>query len=314
MTIDDHHLRDVLDASFGDGPPLAPPAARLAAGRTALRRRRRAGVAGSAAAVAVAVAASFAVLYPGGSGAQGVGPVAPVPSTATPSVRTLDGAQLQEQLDRLADQVQRRADQISKAQRVSNRFPASLDPDGGLVVKDGWQVTEQVEEPLGYRPPEASLGVVVTDGERTRWMLLTLERMQDGQGNPIGDEVAPSASADDAGKGYSRFEDWLASMVDLQGGLRSPALLTVDERDRVRAGPGATLVEVRLAPVIAGYTAQGDRLAQVTREGRVWFVVVRGHGPQAEAIPVDADVLPEPTFDALVTYLAGQVESGEGVR
>jgi hypothetical protein len=96
--------------------------------------------------------------------------------------------------------------------------------------------------------------------------------------------------------------------------MRLPALVTVDEEDRVRAGTGATLVEVRPAPVVDGYTAAGDRLAQVTREGRVWFVVVRGHGARAETIPVDADVLPEPTFDAFVTYLTAGAESGEGVR
>ena len=36
--------------------------------------------------------------------------------------------------------------------------------------------------------------------------------------------------------------------------------------------------------------------------------------PDAELIPVDGDVLPESTLDALLTYLAQQAESGEGVR
>ena len=58
----------------------------------------------------------------------------------------------------------------------------------------------------------------------------------------------------------------------------------------------------------------GDRVAEVRRDGRVWFVVIRGHGPEAELIPVDGDVLPESTLAALLTYVGQQAESGEGVR
>ena len=38
-------------------------------------------------------------------------------------------------------------------------------------------------------------------------------------------------------------------------------------------------METRAAPVIDGYTTDGDRMAEVRRDGRTWFVVVRGHGP-----------------------------------
>ena len=77
-------------------------------------------------------------------------------------------------------------------------------------------MTSQVREPMGYQPPEDSLGVVVTDGDRTRWMLLTLEHAEDEKGNPIDNAFSTGSSSDDPGKGYSRFEDWLASMVALQ--------------------------------------------------------------------------------------------------
>jgi hypothetical protein len=66
--------------------------------------------------------------------------------------------------------------------------------------------------------------------------------------------------------------------------------------------------------VIDGYTSAGDRMAEVRRDGRTWFVVVRGHARQAEVIPVDAAVLAAPTFEALVDHLETQVASGEGVR
>ena len=103
-------------------------------------------------------------------------------------------------------------------------------------------------------------------------------------------------------------------MVELNGGARTPALLTVDAADRLTPGPGATLVETRPAPVIDGYTTDGDRMAEVRRDSRTWFVVVRGHGAQADVIPVDANVLAAPTFEALVDHVTSQAASGEGLR
>lgn len=319
MSIDQPDLDDLraqLDAGFGDEPALLTPAQHLAAGRRALRRRRRVATAGSAAAVAVMVAASFAVLGPDGTGADRTAdPVAPAPRVADPSSAAIDQAR-QAELDRLAKQARLRAEQLRQSQLVSNQFPASLDVDGSLVVKEGWRVVQRVSEPVGLLPPEKSLGVVVTDGERTRWMLLTLDRMQDRQGNPTND-VSPSASADDAGKGYSRYEDWLASMVAISGGRGGPETspyVTVTADDVVVPGPGWTLVSVQEVDVIEGYTSPGDRVAELNRGGRTFFVVVRGHGSGAEVIPIDGDVLPSRTLSALLAYLAQQADSGEGVR
>ena len=78
--------------------------------------------------------------------------------------------------------------------------------------------------------------------------------------------------------------------------------------------PGTTLVDVQVIDVIEGYTSPGDRVAEVRRHGRTWFVVIRGHGPEAEIIPVDAEVLPHATLAALLSYVAQQAGSGEGVR
>lgn len=313
---DDTRLRTLLDDSFGAGPPLAPPVDRLVAGRAAVRRRHRTAAAGSAAGLVLVVLASFTALGSGGTGPRGADPVAPGPSEVAPSAddRTLEEVQRQEEQDQLAVDELRSLEEVRKAQLVSKQFPASLDLDGSLVVKDGWRVTERVVEPVGHEPPEASLGVVVTDGERTRWMLLTLDRVRDEQGNPIRDEVSPSASADDPGKGYSRFEDWLASMVAISGGGQPDALVTVGADDQVAAGPGSTLVDVQEIDVVEGYTSPGDRIAEVSRDGRTWFVVIRGHGSDAETIPVDAAVLPDATMAALLDHLAQQADSGEGVR
>jgi hypothetical protein len=312
-------LPQLLDRSFGAGPDGLPtPADRLAVARRALRRRRRLALAATSVGVLAAVGAGAGLAGVGGErGADPSPPLATSSTTAStnPSADPSEevSAEQQEALDRLARKAREQAHRLEQRQ-VSSQFPASLDSLGGpVIVKDGWRITQRVEEPMGYVAPEASLGVVVTDGEDTRWMLLTLQYMQDGAGNPI-DALSPSASADDPGKGYSRFEDWLASMVSLNGGAQTPPLVTVDGGDHLRPGPGAVLVETRAAPVIDGYTSAGDRMAQLTREDRTWFVVVRGHGPQAEVLPVDADVLSAPTFAAFVDHLTTQIESGEGVR
>jgi hypothetical protein len=313
----DLQLMELLDSSFGAGPDGLPaPAERLHAGRQALRRRHRAGIAATTVAVVavLGVGAGLSGALGGGSDAEGpLPPLATSGTSATPSTTTSTAdAERQAALDHLEEKAREQAHRIEQ-QYVSTMFPASFAPDGQVVVKDGWRITQRVEEPMGFQPPEASLGVVATNGDETRWMLLTLENQVDGQGNPTGAQ-GPTAAADDPGKGYSRFEDWLASMVELNGGSRTPPLVTVDAADRLTPGPGATVVESRPAPVIDGYTTDGDRMAEVRRDGRTWFVVVRGHGPQAEVIPVDADVLATPTFAALVDHLETQVVSGEGVR
>jgi hypothetical protein len=74
------------------------------------------------------------------------------------------------------------------------------------------------------------------------------------------------------------------------------------------------LVETRAAPLIDGYTTAGDRMVEVQREGRTWFVLVRGHGRDADLLPVDAEVLPEPTFAAFLDHVRSRLASGEGLR
>ncbi|HEX5089698.1 MAG TPA: hypothetical protein VFV89_17965 [Nocardioides sp.] len=299
-------LGDLLERSFDAGPEGLPtPAERLAEGRRVLRRRRRIGIvatsAGVVAAIGVGVALSGATGDHGGDGAPAVATSSSSPSTApteTPATVASPAPKSHRQQQRL----------------VSDMFPASFDYDGSIVVKDGWHITRQVDEPVGLLPPEKSLGVVVERGDQVRWMLLTLQVGQDGEGHDKPGTWSLGASADDPGKDFSRYDDWLASQAELQGGPKTQPLAVVDADDTLRAGPGAELVEVRPAPLIKHYTTERDRLAEVRRDGRTWFVIVRGHGADASLYPVDATVLPTPTFEALAAYMAAEVASGEGVR
>src|SRR4029079_9807805 len=105
----------------------------------------------------------------------------------------------------------------------------------------GWEVVRQVDNPLGLVAPEASLGLVLTNGTTTRWVMISREHAVDAQGHELPNAFGDSGSADDPGKAYSRFEDWLASMVELQGGPRTQPLVTVAAQDTPQPRPGAHL-------------------------------------------------------------------------
>jgi len=168
MTDDDGDLAllgDLLDRSFDAGPEGLPtPAERLAAGRRALKRRRRFAVAGSSVAVVVAIGLGLAVAGAGGDhGADG-----PTPPLATQGTTPSPTAATTPTEDPTADSTPAEKSHRQQQKLVSDQFPASFDYDGQLVVKDGWQVAQQVDEPLGLVAPEKSAGVVVERGHDVR--------------------------------------------------------------------------------------------------------------------------------------------------
>ena len=310
-------LGDLIDQSFGSGPGALPtPADRLAEGRRALRRRRRLAVAATSVGVVAAVGAGVAVAGAGGgSGADRQLPAASTGSSTSPTTATTAPPPENGVVDDLA--AKQRQARLDAQHSLTDSVPAAYDAMGDLVVTKGWHVAPQVAEPMGLQPPEASVGLVVTKGTETRWLFLARERVVGAQGQ-IPDSFGATASADSPGKSYSRFEEWLAAQVALQGGgadpASAPALVVVSTDDTLQAASGAMLVEQRPMPVVDGYSTAGDRMAEVRQDGRTWFVVVRGHAPDAEVIPVDAAVLAEPTFAALVDHVRSQAASGEGLR
>jgi hypothetical protein len=91
-------------------------------------------------------------------------------------------------------------------------------------------------------------------------------------------------------------------------------LVEVTAADEVRAAPGWTLdqVEPIRVRVAGGPTPPGERIVQVSRDGEVRYVVVNGHGPEAERITVEGKVPPTSMLGALLTYLTQPGGSGEG--
>jgi hypothetical protein len=79
----DTDLRDDLERSFGDGPPLDSPLRALTLGRRA-RRRRRAAAAAASALVAVLVAVGAGLAWPTTPSDRGVAPTRPTHAAPTP--------------------------------------------------------------------------------------------------------------------------------------------------------------------------------------------------------------------------------------
>lgn len=184
-------LRDALDGSFGDGPPLPAPADRLADGRRHLRLRRRLAV-GSAAAVAAALMG------------------------------------------------------------------------GGVALTGSGTVETRDEVPAASPPP---------------------------------------AAAPDTGTGTVAATD-PASLVEV----------TADDEILAARGWRVDQVEPVRLRVAGGPTPPGERLVQVSRDGEVRYVVVNGHGPEAELITVEGKVPPTSMLAALLMYVSQPDGSGEPAR
>ncbi|KAA1421579.1 hypothetical protein F0U44_04655 [Nocardioides humilatus] len=176
-------IAEQLDAAIGIAPGPAPALDRtIAEGRRALGRRRLS-VAIGAVATAVVIGGTAWAVSPGDGGssrsdAPGFGSAtsaAPTPAPTSPTPNDL--------LPELPD--------------WPGQDAVMLDEAGGLLVKPGWTVTEQIDEING----PGTLAVEVVRGERRQWFLF-------GKAMTISSLHAPS-------EGYATFDEW----VDVNGPL-----------------------------------------------------------------------------------------------
>jgi hypothetical protein len=303
----DTDLRAAIEKSFGTEPPLTPVSEHLAQGRRRLRRRRWV----QGAAIGTATAAAVTGIWIGTGSTPGGDAVDRTPVASTPSPTPADQASDMDSDDRSGGSDK----QVDPQSLVSHRFPATYDNDGRIVVKEGWRITRTIPNPMGFDLPQRSVGLVLTDGRSTvRWMLVTHEYAYDAKGNPLPGALSGGAHATYPDEvGFADPADWIADIAALNG-AEPVAPLVVEEGGQLAAGDGATLMETRPAPVIADYSSAGDRMAKVSRDGEIWFVLARGTGESLEVIPVDAATLPAPTFAAFVERLRAGADSGAGVR
>ncbi len=292
----DTDWHDRLDSSFGDGPARPDPTPLLEAGHRALRRRRTAIAASALAVLAVVGTAGVVGASGGGTTARDVPAASQAPTTA-PSQQAV-ALQPHTPLAESAADVRSATDSEQRAFAPDGPHVEAL-ADGEVVVDQQWRVTH-LEVESARDDTQRVWGVVVrsVDGAKTVWMLLDWR---------LGEQA--SATWDEPGKAYARFDDWVAAQV-ASPPQESPAHL-VD--GSLVLAPGWTLVlRVPSPTAAADYGAVGDQMAVELRDpdGHAWFALVSADG----ASIVDPAVLRRPTMQAFLDHVATQGDNGEGLR
>ncbi|MCR1785461.1 hypothetical protein KVF89_23185 [Nocardioides carbamazepini] len=288
-------IATALETGYADEPALRAPADYVADGRRRLRNRRLG--TGGAAALVVAAALAVALLPQGGASrtTPDRAPVVQAPTPATPAASAT--ATAPESTEAPPERI---SDVLVRGQH------AGYDGRGRLVLRPGWRVVREVPNPLRKVAPEASAGLVVTDGRQTYWYLLDHSRNGGG------------ASWDPASKAYARFEEWLDVMVGLQRGTEPAAYVAfAASGDLLEPGVGVRILGQWPGPDLPGFAAPGEdsALAKVVVDGRTFFVLARrSPGGPTDSIPFDAALLPEPTREAFLAHAREAYASGEGLR
>ena len=279
-------LEERLAGAWTDGPPQPPVGDRLAAGHRALRRRRVLSTATTTLAVVAVVGAATAVTGgPGGS--RAVEPAAPTAS-ATPTTV-----------------------QDPEPEEVLGDHWAGFDDEGRLVVRDGVDVGQSVEDSWqGVR----WVAMELVHGDRTRWYFVS-----DDGSDPIV-AVPPKEATPDT----DAFLVW----VQLQNpnpdpeagadpaGVRFWVHLVADGR-LVPVRQGVTVLRSVRDPEIPGFTdgTQVAVAAEVRVDGDRYYVLARRY---AEGPPDYFRISLRqggPTLESMLDFARVKYGSGgEGLR
>jgi hypothetical protein len=273
------NLTEELDRSFDSGPAHRPIEDRLVAGRRLVRRRR---AAASAAALAV-----IAVV-----GATGVALTSVGESSSDPGVA-----------DRPSEEPEKDGFGLEKGQAIR------LTPEGTLLTAEGVEVLEKAENPLGYSPPDHSLGVVYRFEGTTYWALTTIEKDKGSYGS--------FTSEVEAGQSFPTFQYWLDDQVALQNGEPTLALVSFGQGETLLPQDGVEILQQTgdFEPP-ADFAGPNDRtaVAEVTYRGERWYVLARQlDGTAPEYFP-SAAAATRPTLEQFLDFAARAYSNGDGLR
>lgn len=298
-------IRDEIEASFGNGPPLRPVTDAITAGRAALRRRRL-GAGAAALGVAVVVGGTAYAATGGGtpSSEDGDRIVATDPTNATPAPPPPTGTG---------------PPPIDRASVDFLGEPAAYDDHGRLVLAPGWTEVDRVPNPMHYtQDGYTSHGLEVTKDGQRRFVLLALL----GSGSSVQSTIAEGT-----------LRDWLVGAtatqhtLDLANGDAPPAVGATEGQRWVELAPDGTLRaldggrildQVANPDLPAEFAPPGTPTAAAkvrTAEGDTVFVLVRRLGDAG-----GDDVVGTTALDATATlavfldYARAQLEGGGGLR
>lgn len=187
-------IKDELDASFGDGPPLRPVTDAITAGRAALRRRRL----GAGAATLAVVVVMGGTAYAAAGGRQ-------------QSSRDADRAvatQGAEPVDEFLDEVPVGLDRpdCDLAPENCTDVVVDFDPQGRLLRAEGVRITRLELDPVLRGETQRSAAVEAVHEGTTLWLFVQWLR---GGGSSFA-ETAEQAR-DHEGRRFTDFDAWLAA-------------------------------------------------------------------------------------------------------
>jgi hypothetical protein len=248
----DLDLHESLTEGFGPEPPHRPVADRLAAGHSAVRRRR---LAGSVASVAPATAVGLGVTALSNGSSERPGQVATDESaTATP---TPTGT--------------------STEQAWADGDLARYGTDGQLEIRPGVTVKEQVDNPFGRTAPDDSVALDVVFQGQESWLILDISYDAGGSYSSMGSGTHP-------GLPWDSFEDWVRDQTLSQDAPPgeddlSAGYVEFDDGETLVASKGVQILEQRVHPDLPENFAPADARTAAALvqgpDGKRWWVLVR---------------------------------------
>jgi hypothetical protein len=280
----DTDIRDQIDRSFGDGPAYVDDGRLLDDGRRALRRRRGLPV---VAAVAVVVVAGVAWASLGrSSSTTGQDPLAPPSSSAAPQPQP--GFEYRPASDPDLD-----------------GQDAAIADDGTVLVRQGVEVDQLIENPFEVDPPKHSAALAYHGGSGETWALLLYDRTSGG------------GWFEPARQSFPDLEQWVSDQIAMQRGEPTLALVAFGPDGELVPEAGVEILQQRadvdMGPTFAG---PGDptAVAEVRWQGERWYVLARDlPGGPPEYFPTAASVS-RPTLDGFLAYARASYDSGTGLR
>lgn len=292
-------IKESLDTSFGDGPAQPRIDTHLAAARRALRRRRA--TTGVAALAVVALVGGTSWLATAGLGDDpdhDSGQVATAPSESTATDTSTTATQ-----------------KPPPPKREFLGEPALLEA-GQVHLAKGWREVSRVKNPMGYQPPNHSVGLEVRKGAEHKFVLLC--EFSDGTSSNSGEAIGSLA-------------DWLETAtanqhtLDVDNGVTPPdsvsgPLVTMDDTGKLSPRSDVRIV-AQVADLDFGpsFAAPGDPTAaarlDVPTGKDVYVVVRRTDGSPVEVIR-GGNAGTFPTLDAFVAHARTQYagDSNAGLR
>ncbi|MEO9322659.1 hypothetical protein ABFT23_04160 [Nocardioides sp. C4-1] len=292
--MNDTDLFAALNRAIGTGPAIAPPEHRVTAGRRALLRLRLITAAG---ALAVLVAAGGTLLaVTGDDGGPSTAPVATDGTTPTPTPSTSPSPTPSE---------------APESARPADGADLELTADGELLVAEGVEVLQRIDNPLGLEAPDRSVAVAYTrDGAET-WALL--DHVRGAGGSSSG-----GTSSDPARKAFATLEQWIADQVAIREDTPTSTYVAfAGGGERLRPRPGVTMLAQTSDVDLPDFAGPGDDTAAAMvrdPDGVRWFVLARRTGGAPADYLTVAGEVGGPDLAAFLDYAAEQYGSGEGVR